>query len=742
MQETPSKQSSRIHLFPSRVSSILKYSIITIVSLIIVLALGIIILVNFVNPNRYKPIIINAVHENTGRKLTLDGDINWKIWPKLGLNIKQASLSNPSEFDENTKFATIKDVNISVELIPLFHGTAIVNTIDLDGLNLNLMVANDKNNWTFTAAKTESTTQVDEKKKEKPTQLELYNFSLSNSNINYTDLNAKTSRKFNNLNLSLSTNKNGGIYFDPEKQSLKLDDVTLKFNNLIAGNINFNMDNNSEFTGIVDFNTFSLNGLFSFFGSKPPLNSKSLNNIPFKATITGNKNDITLKNLTFNTPGLIAGSAHLNVKNIQTNLAYTGTVNLTALSINALSSAIGFKLPLNSKALDNVPLKVNIAGDKNSANLQNLTFRASGLIAGVANLHLTNISTNLTYNGTLNLSTLAVNNLFLAIGSKPPINSALLNDVPLKVNIVGDKNNLNLNNLLFRVGEAQVSGLININHANTLQIANNLAVSMIEVSNHTDLNGYKVAVSNIKVKGNLSKGANANAIAGTQHITAGNITISGFDLKNFADDVNQVAAASLVKIIGETTRAISSGNIEHIIELPNVVAIINKLRDSARKASAPGPKNLNQKTNLGQLDTTMVLNNNLISTPSFNLSGPNLKLTATGQTNLNNNTLGYNGLAKIQGVPAKSFLANITFPYKVEGNLDHPKASLGWGSITTQIGKYYLKQATDLPNIAKSIVHEVTRGAGDIVKGVQNGSGDIGKDLQKGVEGVVNGLFK
>ena len=724
----------------ARVSSILKYSIISVISLIVILALSIIMLVNFVNPNRYKPLIITAVHESTGRNLTLNGDINWKLWPKIGLSIKQASLSNPSGFNESSNFAAINNINVSLELIPLFHGAVIVDTIELDGLNLNLIVSDGKNNWTFVAPTAEKPTAA-EKSKEEPTKLELYNFSLSNSNISYTDLNTKTNRKFSNLNLSLSTSKNGGIYFDPEKQALKLDEVKIKFNDLIAGTINFNMDRNSAFTGTLNFNTFALNGLYNLINSKRPLNSKSLN-MPFKATVAGNKDNINIKNLTLKAPGLVTGLANLNIKNINTNLTYTGTLDLTTLSVNGLASAMGSKLPLNSKSLDNVPLKVNLTGNKNILDLHNLTFSAAGLAAGVANLNINNLDTNLTYNGTLNLTSLAVNNLFHAIGSKPPLNSNLLNDIPLKVNVAGDKSNLNLQNLVFRIGEAQISGLINITFANALQIRNNLAISGIEVSNHTDINGYKVAVNNINVSGNLNKGVNSSAISGTQHITAGNITVSGFNLDSFARDINQVAATSLTKIVGEVSRAVSSGNMEHIIELPNVIAIINKLRDSVNKASSPGAKDLHQKTNLGHLDTTMVLNNGLISTPSFTLSGPNLKLTATGQTNLNNNSLGYNALAKIQGVPADSLLANVTFPSNVSGSLDHPKASLGWGSITEQVGKYYIMQATNVRSIAKGIVHEITKGAGDAAKNLQNGSGDVVKDLQKGAQGLINGLFK
>ena len=81
---------------------IVKIVIITLVALIALSGLGLIAMVTLVNPNSYKPLIIKAVNDSTGRSLTLDGDITWKIWPNIGLHMEKVALSNPVGFNTPT----------------------------------------------------------------------------------------------------------------------------------------------------------------------------------------------------------------------------------------------------------------------------------------------------------------------------------------------------------------------------------------------------------------------------------------------------------------------------------------------------------------------------------------------------------------------------------------------------------------------------------------------------------------
>ena len=88
-----------------------------------VLLLGLVSLIGlvvFVNPNDLKPQISQAVTKFTGRQLQLGGDIQWSIFPWLGLQLNDVKLTNSPNFGNNP-FAKIKKLDIQVRLYPLLH---------------------------------------------------------------------------------------------------------------------------------------------------------------------------------------------------------------------------------------------------------------------------------------------------------------------------------------------------------------------------------------------------------------------------------------------------------------------------------------------------------------------------------------------------------------------------------------------------------------------------------------------
>ena len=136
---------------------LIKYTLYSILGIVAVVAIAVVLLVTVVNPNRFKPFIVKAVYQSTGRTIALDGDISWKIYPNLGVNIKQVALSNPSGFSESN-FMTLNSADVSVGLIPLLSNHIVVKTLAIDGLNLALIKQNGVNNWTFTPPNQESST--------------------------------------------------------------------------------------------------------------------------------------------------------------------------------------------------------------------------------------------------------------------------------------------------------------------------------------------------------------------------------------------------------------------------------------------------------------------------------------------------------------------------------------------------------------------------------------------------------
>ena len=65
---------------------------------IIVLLGAIVALVLFVNPNQFKPLIVEQTQKHTGLELVIEGDISWKFFPSLGFELGKTELRNPQGF--------------------------------------------------------------------------------------------------------------------------------------------------------------------------------------------------------------------------------------------------------------------------------------------------------------------------------------------------------------------------------------------------------------------------------------------------------------------------------------------------------------------------------------------------------------------------------------------------------------------------------------------------------------------
>jgi AsmA protein len=104
-------------------------------------------LVVFVNPNDLKPQISQAVTKFTGRQLQLGGDIQWSIFPWLGLQLNDAKLTNTPGFGDSP-FAQIRKLDIQVRLLPLLHKQLEIGKLQINGLTLNLSKnAKGQVNW-------------------------------------------------------------------------------------------------------------------------------------------------------------------------------------------------------------------------------------------------------------------------------------------------------------------------------------------------------------------------------------------------------------------------------------------------------------------------------------------------------------------------------------------------------------------------------------------------------------------
>lgn len=180
--------------------------------LIALLAIVLIAVRLFVDPNDYKGRIEQAVRNSTGRELTLSGQIKLSVFPWIALEIGPASLGNPPGFSTEP-FAAVQHVALRVKLLPLLRKELQIGRIEIDGLDLRLHKnAAGQGNWQGFGGQSapESTPSAGSRSTALPS---LAGVVIKDSHVSYQDMSA------DHLSLELGQLASG----KPAAVKLKLD---------------------------------------------------------------------------------------------------------------------------------------------------------------------------------------------------------------------------------------------------------------------------------------------------------------------------------------------------------------------------------------------------------------------------------------------------------------------------------------------------------------------------------------
>ncbi|MCZ6827905.1 MAG: AsmA family protein [Gammaproteobacteria bacterium] len=116
-------------------------------ALILLLVLVALLLPLLFDQDDLKHAIGEAVLEETGRKLTIAGDLEFSVFPWLAVEVSQITLGNAAGFSAES-FAEIGQASLGVRLMPLLKKKIEVGRVTLDDFSLKLSVkANGRNNW-------------------------------------------------------------------------------------------------------------------------------------------------------------------------------------------------------------------------------------------------------------------------------------------------------------------------------------------------------------------------------------------------------------------------------------------------------------------------------------------------------------------------------------------------------------------------------------------------------------------
>jgi len=185
-----------------------------VVGALLVLFIGALVLVaTLFDPNDYKPEIAAAVEDSTGRTLTLDGDLELQLFPRLRIALGEAELSNAAGFGE-MPFAHIEAARLQVGLLPLLLSQRLeIDEARLTGLTLNLARnAQGRGNWEDMgeAMAAEGADEVaDDDEAVSPDDvgelaIAVETISIENAQVNWTDAATGASWQLADFNLEMS----------------------------------------------------------------------------------------------------------------------------------------------------------------------------------------------------------------------------------------------------------------------------------------------------------------------------------------------------------------------------------------------------------------------------------------------------------------------------------------------------------------------------------------------------------
>ncbi len=118
----------------------LKILLMVVGGLIALAVAGIAVFALTFKPDRYKPELIELVKEKTGRTLTIEGPLGLTFFPKLGVSIGKTQLS---EAGGGKTFAGFGEAKVSLALMPLLSGQAVVDRVVLTGLTAEVVTHKD-----------------------------------------------------------------------------------------------------------------------------------------------------------------------------------------------------------------------------------------------------------------------------------------------------------------------------------------------------------------------------------------------------------------------------------------------------------------------------------------------------------------------------------------------------------------------------------------------------------------------
>ena len=316
------------------------------IAVLVLLAVAVVAaVVILVDPDDYRELVANAVQEQTGRSLSIEGDFGLALMPCCGIKLGRSRLGNPPGFGDYD-FARVESARLDLQIWPLItQQTAVIGGVELDGLALTLeRRANGAANWEFDTGTPDAADKAKAKKgaAELP-KLSIDGINVSNATVSFKDATAGLDYRVDNLNIKTGPVASGEP-FDFES-SFGLTDATDGTSGRISLKSGMSLD------------TEALQARFDGPEAQVELSGPKLEGGSLTASLSAKRADVTAAKKTQAAIRKLQAKAQItggdlpadkidltaNIQNLA--IAANGTVRLTAAKFDATVAATGKELP-------------------------------------------------------------------------------------------------------------------------------------------------------------------------------------------------------------------------------------------------------------------------------------------------------------------------------------------------------------------------------------------------------------
>ncbi|MDH5921603.1 AsmA family protein [Vibrio splendidus] len=697
---------------------------------VFVVVAAILALVLLVNPNQFKPLIVEQAQKHTGLELVIEGDISWQFFPSIGFELGQTELRNPEGFTQPNLFK-VDTVGVDVSVTPLFSNQLEIGNITLDGAEFYLETLKDgrKNIDALTQASApqESEPAADASSESTPAPQEQSATDASGWTINLAGVTVSNA-------LFEMDDKQAGSFTKLYDVSLNLSEFAV--DTWTTATFAASGENNQQ--------KFSANGSAEFKLAEG-FASYALRNIDLNAK--------------FNDPATSIESAKIGLNTFEfdkvNQLTYAVIGNAAGLDLDlkgggelTVDSAIS-KVTLNKLTLDSTfkgdtlpqsPMKVDMLSDLSfDLNKSHLSFVLEKLQAnaialdGKADVTLSEIpkvrfslhSPNIDLDEFLGLGNTTETASTAPSGSAGGSTSNSGSSAPAKevepdlsaLKTLDVKGDITIDK--FKANNAKMQNVktafsVNRGIAELTSFSSNLYQGSISATAKLDARKTpatytaKKKIRGVKVQPLLVDVANNDMLEGTGNI---DVNVKGKSLTPTGIKKNLVGTI----VINFEDGAVNGINVAQLIR-ENYAKIKGEKVESTNEA---------QKTDFSAMKATLKVDKGWVSTNDLSAQSPLLRVTGQGKANFINETVDFlvrtSIVGSLEGQGGKNIddLKDVTIPIKVTGQWADPKFALVFDDVLKQKAQKEIDRGVN--KLTDKIKDEKTKEAVDgLLKGFFN----------------------